>query len=105
MAATNRANGHPSATIYAHVVGWGMSVPETIMTNADLATFIDTSDEWIRARTGIRERRIASDRETTATLGLKAAQSALEIADILPTDIDLIICATSTPRTYLPQRR
>jgi 3-oxoacyl-[acyl-carrier-protein] synthase III len=93
----------PSPTgIYAHVVGWGMAVPENVMTNDDLAAFIDTTDEWIRARTGIRERHIANERESTATLGLKAAQQALDVADILPIELDLVIVATSTPESIFP---
>ncbi len=88
--------------IYAHIVGWGVGLPERTMTNDDLTAFVDTSDEWIKARTGIHERRIANSKETTATLGLKAAQAALNIADILPTDIDLIICATSSPEYIFP---
>jgi 3-oxoacyl-[acyl-carrier-protein] synthase-3 len=79
-----------------------MAVPENVMTNDDLSAFIDTTDEWIRARTGIRERHIASERESTATLGLKAAQQALEIADILPIELDLVIVATSTPENIFP---
>lgn len=88
--------------IYAHVVGWGMAVPETVLTNHDLEAIVETSDEWIRARTGIAERRIASERESTASLGLRAAQRALDVADVLPTDIDLIIVATSTPENIFP---
>ncbi|MBZ0278684.1 MAG: ketoacyl-ACP synthase III, partial [Anaerolineae bacterium] len=88
--------------IYAHVVGWGMAVPETVLTNHDLEAIVETSDEWIRTRTGIAERRIASERESTASLGLRAAQRALDIADVLPTDIDLIIVATSTPENIFP---
>lgn len=88
--------------IYAHIVGWGMAVPETIMTNDDLAAIVETSDEWIVARTGIRERRIASDRESAATLGYRAAQRALETADLLPADLDMIIVATSTPEHIFP---
>lgn len=92
-----------SATgIYAHIVGWGMAVPDKVLSNEDLAAIVETSDEWITTRTGIKERRIASERETTATLGLKAAQNALEIADILPTELDLVICATSTPEYIFP---
>jgi 3-oxoacyl-[acyl-carrier-protein] synthase-3 len=87
---------------YAHVVGWGMAVPEKVLSNDDLAAIVETSDEWIVARTGIKERRIASERETTATLGLRAAQNALEIADVLPTELDLVICATSTPEYVFP---
>ena len=88
--------------IYAHIVGWGMAVPERVMTNEDLSAIVETSDEWIQARTGIKERRIASERETTATLGLKAAQQALEVADVLPNELGLIICATSTAEHIFP---
>lgn len=88
--------------LYAHITGWGMSVPDHIMTNADIAAIVDTTDEWIVARTGIHERRIASERETTAILGLKAAQRALEVADVLPDDIDIVIVATSTPDHIFP---
>ncbi|MDL1901212.1 ketoacyl-ACP synthase III [Anaerolineae bacterium CFX9] len=90
------------AAIYAHIVGWGMAVPETKLTNDDLSAIVETSDEWITARTGIKERRIAGEKESTATLGLRAAQRALDVADILPEDLDLIICATSTPEHVFP---
>lgn len=93
----------PSPTgIYAHIVGWGMAVPDTVLTNQELEAIVETSDEWIRTRTGIAERRIAGERESTASLGLKAGRRALEVADILPTDIDLIIVATSTPENIFP---
>ena len=88
--------------IYAHLVGWGMALPEKVMTNEDLSAFVDTNDEWIQSRTGIRERRIASEKETTATLGLRAAQQALDIADVLPAELDMIICATSTAENAFP---
>jgi 3-oxoacyl-[acyl-carrier-protein] synthase-3 len=88
--------------IYAHIVGWGMAVPEQVLTNHDLAAIVETSDEWIQARTGIKERRIAGENESTATLGLKAAQKALEVAEILPIELDLIIVATSTPENIFP---
>ncbi len=88
--------------IYAHIVGWGMAVPETVLTNDDIAAFVDTTDEWIRERTGIRTRYIANERESTATLGLRAAQRALEIADVLPAELDLIIVATSTAENAFP---
>lgn len=91
-----------STGIYAHIVGWGMAVPEKVLTNDDLAAIVETTDEWIVARTGIKERRIASDKETSSTLGLKAAMNALEVADVLPTELDLIICATSTPEYTFP---
>jgi 3-oxoacyl-[acyl-carrier-protein] synthase-3 len=94
-------NNHP-ASRYAHIVGWGMAVPERVLTNFDLEAIVETSDDWIRERTGIRERRIAAEDESTATLGLAAARQALEVADILPTSIDLIIVATSTPEHIFP---
>ena len=87
---------------YAHVVGWGMAVPDSALTNDELSTFVDTSDEWIFARTGIRQRFIADEGESTATLAYRAAQQALEVADILPTDLDLIVVATSTPENIFP---
>ncbi len=88
--------------IYAHIVGWGMAVPDRILTNHDLAAIVETDDEWIQSRTGIRERRIAGENESTATLGLKAAQQALEVANILPLEVDLIVVATSTPEHIFP---
>jgi 3-oxoacyl-[acyl-carrier-protein] synthase-3 len=90
------------APAYAHIVGWGMAVPEAVLTNSDLEAIVDTNDEWIRTRTGIRERHIAGERESTASLGLKAARKALQVADIQPTDIDLIVVATSTPENIFP---
>lgn len=87
---------------FAHLVGWGMAVPENVMTNQDLSAFVETSDEWIFARTGIRERRIANEQESTATLAYRAAQQALEVADILPIELDLIVVATSTPENIFP---
>lgn len=87
---------------YAHVVGWGMAVPEKAMTNDDLAAVVETNDEWIRSRTGIHQRYIANERETTASLGFKAAQRALEVADILPIEVNLVVVATSTPENIFP---
>ncbi len=88
---------------YAQIVGWGYHVPEKVITNRDLEQIVDTKDEWIRTRTGIEERHIAaSPRETTATLGMKAARKALEVADIHPNQVDLIICATSSPEHIFP---
>lgn len=92
----------PGKPVYAHIVGWGMAVPENVMTNDDISAFVETSDDWIRERTGIRERRIASDKESAATLGYNAARHALEVADILPVNLDLIIVATSTPEHVFP---
>ena len=87
---------------YAHIVGWGKYVPPKVMTNHDLAKIVDTSDEWIVPRTGIRERRIAGPKESTFTMGYAAAREALEKADILPTEVGLIICATATPEHTFP---
>lgn len=79
-----------------------MAVPERAMTNDDLAAIVETNDEWIRSRTGIGQRYVANERETTANLGLKAAQRALDVADILPFEVDLVIVATSTPENIFP---
>jgi 3-oxoacyl-[acyl-carrier-protein] synthase-3 len=87
---------------YAHIVGWGKALPERVLSNHDLEAIVETNDEWIVARTGIRERRIANESETTASLALKAAQRALKVANILPTDVDLIVVATSTPEHIFP---
>ncbi len=87
---------------YAHVSGWGMAVPERIMTNDDLAQIVDTSDDWIVSRTGIRERRIANEKETTASLATKAALRALDRTDLHPHDLNLIIVATATPEHLFP---
>lgn len=86
---------------YAHIVGWGKYVPPNILTNEELAKRVDTTDAWIRKNTGIAERRIAT-KETTAGMALYAAQDALEVADVNPDDIDLIIVATSTPEYIFP---
>ncbi|RJP55315.1 MAG: ketoacyl-ACP synthase III [Anaerolineaceae bacterium] len=87
---------------YAHITGWGMSVPEPVLTNDDLAKIVDTNDAWIRERTGIRERRIARATDFPSTLGTSAALKALSVANLKPTDLDLIICSTSTPEHLFP---
>jgi 3-oxoacyl-[acyl-carrier-protein] synthase III len=102
MARNNRNDNNNQTQRYAHIAGWGMYVPETVLSNADLEAILETNDAWIVARTGIHERRIANDRETTANMGLKAAQRALDHTDILPSNIDLIIVATSTPENIFP---
>ena len=84
------------------VRGVGSALPRRILTNAELAERVDTSDEWIVQRTGIRQRHIASDDETTASLGEAAARAALDNAGLTPADIDLIILATSTPNNTFP---
>lgn len=88
--------------IYAHIVGWGMYVPQNIVSNNDLAKKVDTSDAWIRSRTGIQERHIASEKETTASMAIYAAKEALDRGRIHPTDVDLIIVATLTPEHIMP---
>ena len=87
---------------YAHITGWGMAVPEKVVTNDDLAKRVDTNDQWIRDRTGIRERHIADEHQFPSTLGVDAAIKALEVANLKPTDIDLIICSTSSPEYIFP---
>ncbi|NDJ52607.1 MAG: ketoacyl-ACP synthase III [Chloroflexi bacterium] len=98
MARPRNGAGHH----YAHVVGWGVAVPEQVMTNADIERLVETNDKWIRDRTGIAERRIADERDTAATLGARAARKALYNADILPRDVDLIVVATSSPEYFFP---
>jgi 3-oxoacyl-[acyl-carrier-protein] synthase-3 len=84
------------------VLGYGSYLPERILTNAELAKMVDTSDEWIVQRTGIKERHIAAEGEYTSHLGLKAAQAALANAGIDAQSIDLIVLATSTPDNTFP---
>jgi 3-oxoacyl-[acyl-carrier-protein] synthase-3 len=87
---------------YAHITGWGMAIPERILTNHDLAQMVETTDEWIVSHTGIRERRIAGENETTASLATEAGLRALNMANLKPSAIDLIIVATSTPEFLFP---
>ena len=87
---------------YAHITGWGMAVPETVMTNDDLTEFVETNDAWIRERTGIRERHIAKDTDFPSTLAVEASLKALKLANVRSTDLDLIICSTSTPEYIFP---
>jgi len=87
---------------YAHITGWGMSAPEQVLTNDDISKLVDTNDAWIRERTGIRERRIAREDEFPSTLGLKASINALRVANLRPTDLDLIICTSSSPEYIFP---
>lgn len=87
---------------YAHITGWGMAVPEPILTNDDISKMVDTNDAWIRERTGIHERRIARDNEFPSTLGVEASINALTVANLRPTDLDLIICTSSSPEYIFP---
>ncbi|CEJ13516.1 3-oxoacyl-[acyl-carrier-protein] synthase 3 [bacterium YEK0313] len=89
-------------TLRSVVIGVGSYLPERILTNDELSRRVDTSDEWIVQRTGIRQRHIAAEGETTSDLGLKAAEAALAAASIAAADIDLILLATSTPDRTFP---
>lgn len=80
----------------------GIYLPDKVLTNLDLEKMVDTSDEWITTRTGIKERRIASDQQVTSDLGLAAARQALDRAGLKPEDIDLILVATNSPDTIFP---
>lgn len=84
------------------ISGTGFAVPDRVVTNAELATLMDTSDEWIRTRTGIQERRWVREGETGASLALSASRRALEAAGLGPGDLDAIVFATSTPDHFLP---
>jgi len=86
----------------AAIIGWGTAVPDGKVTNADLEARVDTSDAWIVERTGIRERRVAGEGETTASLGTAAAAQAIKRAGLTPADIDLMIVATASPEQPLP---
>ncbi|WP_227731899.1 beta-ketoacyl-ACP synthase III [Yersinia proxima] len=88
--------------MYTKILGTGSYLPEQVRTNADLEKTVDTSDEWIVTRTGIRERRIAAPDETVATMGFKAAEKALEMAGIAKDDIGLIIVATTSSSHAFP---
>jgi 3-oxoacyl-[acyl-carrier-protein] synthase-3 len=84
------------------IVATGFYVPKKVLTNFDLEKMIDTTDKWIRTRTGVRERRIADDNEATSDLAIEAARRALEDAQVSPQEIDLIIVATLSPDYLFP---
>ncbi len=88
--------------LYSQVTGCGSYLPSRVVTNAELAERVDTTDEWIRQRTGIRERRMAADGELTSDLGGNAAEEALAMAGLSGADLDLIVCATATPDETFP---
>jgi 3-oxoacyl-[acyl-carrier-protein] synthase-3 len=90
------------AVIRSVIRGVGAHLPRRVMTNADLARIVDTSDDWITERTGIKRRHIAGDGELTSDLGIAAARQALVRAGVDPVDIDLVICATATPDKTFP---
>jgi len=87
---------------YAAITGTGSYAPEKILTNFDLEKIVDTSDEWIRQRTGIVERHIVEDDMATSDLGIRAARLAMKKAGIDPLDIEMIIVATVTPDAFFP---
>ncbi len=89
-------------TIYSKIIGTGSYLPQKILTNQDMAKIVDTSDEWIVARTGIKQRHIAADDENASDLALHASRRAMDAAGVKPEDIDLIIVATSTPDMIFP---
>jgi 3-oxoacyl-[acyl-carrier-protein] synthase-3 len=89
-------------TIYAAITGCGMYVPERVLTNADLERMVDTSDEWIRVRTGIVERRVAGPSEHTSVIATRAAERALAAAGVSRSAVDLVVLATCTPDRPFP---
>ena len=91
-----------SSQIKVAIAGTGSYVPERVLTNSDLEIMVDTSDEWITTRTGIKERRIAAEDEFTSHMAVKASMKAIEQAGISPSEVELIIVATITPNTLTP---
>lgn len=88
--------------IFSRIAGTGSYLPERVLTNVELESMVDTTSEWIETRTGIKERHIAAENEATSDLALHAAQNAIAAANIKPSDIDLIIVATTTPDHTFP---
>jgi 3-oxoacyl-[acyl-carrier-protein] synthase III len=96
------ADGYSMAQIYSRILATGSALPERVLTNADLEKFVDTSDEWIRERTGIRQRHVAAEGETTGDLSTLAAQRALDAAGVKASELDLIVLGTTTPDIIFP---
>ncbi|MGI9330114.1 MAG: beta-ketoacyl-ACP synthase III [Gammaproteobacteria bacterium] len=88
--------------MYSKILGTGRFLPERVLTNAELEGMVDTTDEWIQARTGIKQRHIAADGQTTADLAEGAARQAMEAAGVTPADIDFIVVGTTTPDQVFP---
>ncbi|MEP6484433.1 MAG: 3-oxoacyl-ACP synthase, partial [Rudaea sp.] len=88
--------------IYARIAGTGSFLPERVVTNAELENLVDTSDEWIASRTGIRQRHIAAEGQTTCDLAEGAARAAMESAGVTASQIDLIVLGTTTPDIIFP---
>src|SRR5579864_5308287 len=91
-----------STLIYARIAGTGSFLPERIVTNAELEKLVDTSDEWIASRTGIRQRHIAADGQTTCDLAYGAALAALESAGVKANEVELLVVGTTTPDLIFP---
>ena len=89
-------------TRYAQIVGWGKALPSRVMHNREFERLVDTSDQWIRERTGIVERRLAGPGETTGTLAAEAARAALAVANLDPSEVDFVMVATCTPDKLMP---
>ncbi len=96
------ADNAPGSRVFSRIAGTGSYLPEKVLTNDDLAKFVDTSDEWIAARTGIRERHVAAEGETTGDLAFHAATRALEAAGVAASELDLIVLGTTTPDLIFP---
>src|SRR5690349_15751793 len=94
--------GSIAVSKYASIIGWGYHAPERVLTNADLAQIVDTSDEWIRTRTGIGQRHVVSEGESCSTLAIRAGRAALAHAGLAGWQLDLIIVATATPDYLFP---
>ena len=88
--------------MYSRIAGTGRYLPERIVTNADLEKMVDTTDEWIRTRTGVERRHVAAEEDTTSDLAFEAAKIAMQDAGVKPEDIDLLICGTTTPDLLFP---
>lgn len=88
--------------MYSRIIGTGSYLPEKVLTNKDLEALVDTNDQWIRDRTGIIERRVAADGQTTCDLAEQAARAALEAAEVRPEEIDLLLVGTTTPDVVFP---
>ncbi len=91
-----------TALRYAHIAGWGMAVPDRVMGNDDFVDLVKVGDDWIYPRTGIHERRVAATGETTTQLAIRAARQALDVAGVLPHEVDFVVVATSTPEFIFP---
>src|SRR5262249_54520815 len=92
----------PAMPISAAITGWGIYSPTKVLRNADLERLVDTSDEWILSRTGIRERRVAGPEDTTSSMCTAASKQALDKAGLTGADIEFILCGTTTPDYLLP---